>query len=135
MSEENHIEEPLQVVIIKPKKNKKLMLLAGILVVVGLGTGGYLVFLKPRGTPAPTIKHVENSIIKAWNKYDLIYSTPNQTINCTYDPTKLVIGYKFTCSIYNGQDIEIGTAQVTTDAPTQGTWNFSTTIGPDNPIQ
>ena len=134
MSDLPQNQEPLKVEIVKAKKNKRTLLLAGIVIVLGLGIGGYFIFSKPAGTPTPTNQHIQKMVLRIWSKYDAVYSTSNQTIDCTYDPTKIVIGYKFDCSIYNGQNVEIGNSQVVTEAPSQGTWNFNVSITPDNPI-
>ena len=137
MSDEQSNPEPLRIEIDKPKKNKKVILLViGFLVVIGGSTGVYFVLSKPAGLPTPTMQQVETPVLEAWNKFDAIYATPKQTTNCTYDPTKVVIGYKFACTIYDGQNIGIGTAQVVIQAPTQrypNTWELSITVSPDNP--
>ena len=137
MSDEQNSPEPLRIEIVKPKKNKKVILLViGFLVVIGGSIGGYFVLSKPAGIPTPTMQQVEKSVLGVWNKFDAIYATPKQTTNCTYDPTKVVIGYKFACTIYDGQNIGIGTAQVVIQAPTQqypNTWELSVTVSPNNP--
>jgi len=130
MSDEQSNPEPLQVQIIKPKKNKKVILLViGLLVVIGGATGGYLALHK--STPnAPTQKDITSNVLKDWNKYDAYWATKNQTVTCAYDPSKYKPGYRFECDIYNGQGVGIGTAQVLANANVNGYYSTAITLQP-----
>ena len=132
MSDDQSKPEPLQVEIVKPKKNKKLILLViGILVVIGGATGGYLALHK--STPnAPTQKDITSNVLKDWNKLDAAYTTKHQSVSCAYDPSKYTTGYRFECNIFNGQGIGIGTAQVLADAnDSSGNYIMTVTVQPN----
>ena len=133
MSDEQSSPEPLRIEIVKPKKNKKVILLViGFLVVIGGSTGGYFVFHK--STPhAPTLKQITSNVLKDWNKYDAYWATKNQTVTCAYDPTKYTAGYRFECNIFNGENTGIGTAQVLANADEGNSYSFSVTVSPNNP--
>lgn len=131
MSDDQSKPEPLQVEIVRPKKNKKVILLViGILVVIGGATGGYLALHK--STPnAPTQKDITSSVLKDWNKYDAYWATKNQTVTCAYDPSRYKAGYRFECNIFNGQGVGIGTAQVLANADVKGNYSMTITLQPN----
>jgi hypothetical protein len=127
MSDLTPNQEPLQIEIVKPKRNKKAtILIVGLFAVIGGATGSYFVFHK--STPdAPTLKQITSNILKDWNKNDAYWATKNQTVSCAYDPTKYTAGYRFECDIFNGKSTGIGTAQVLVNAA-KGNSYFDFTI-------